>query len=33
MVDEEPLLDDLICRLEEFNLAQIRHFLKAALMH
>lgn len=29
MVDEEPLLDDLICRLEEFNLAQIRHFLKA----
>lgn len=29
MVDEEPLLDDLICRLEEFILAQIRHFLKA----
>lgn len=29
MVDEEPLLDDLICRLEEFNLAQIRHILKA----
>lgn len=29
MVDEEPLLDDLICRLEEFNMAQIRHFLRA----
>ena len=29
MMDEEPLLDDLIARLNEFNLAQIRHFLKA----
>ena len=29
MMDEEPLLDDLISRLEAFNLAQIEHFLKA----
>lgn len=29
MMDEEPLLDDLIGKLEEFNLAQIHHFLKA----
>lgn len=29
MADEEELLDDLIARLEEFNLAQIRHFIKA----
>lgn len=29
MVDEEPLLKDLIGRLEEFNLSLIRHFLKA----
>ena len=29
MIDEEPLLADLIAKLEAFNLAQIRHFLKA----
>ena len=29
MVEEEPLLDDLIEKLEAFNMAQIRHFLKA----
>lgn len=29
MMDEEPLLDDLVARLEAFNLAQICHFLKA----
>lgn len=29
MADEEPLLDDLIAKLEQFNLAQIQHFLKA----
>lgn len=29
MMDEEPLLDDLIQRLEAFNLAQIEHFIKA----
>lgn len=31
MADEEPLLEDLICRLEAFNLAQIRHFLEAGV--
>lgn len=29
MMDEEPLLDDLLQKLEAFNLAQIRHFIKA----
>mgnify|MGYP005758787569 CR=1 FL=1 len=29
MVDEEPLLDDLVEKLEAFNMAQIKHFLKA----
>jgi len=29
MMDEEPLLDDLICKLEEFNLEQINYFIKA----
>lgn len=29
MSDEEPLLDDLIARLEAFNLRQIAHFIKA----
>ncbi len=29
MMDEEPLLDDLIAKLESFNLAQIEHFIKA----
>lgn len=29
MMDEEPLLDDLISKLEKFNLAQIYHFIKA----
>lgn len=29
MMDEEPLLEDLIKRLEEFNIAQIEHFLLA----
>lgn len=27
MMDEEPLLDDLIERITEFNLAQIKHFI------
>lgn len=29
MMDEEPMLWDLVHKLEEFNLAQIRHLLKA----
>ncbi|MCI5650299.1 MAG: hypothetical protein MR332_12915 [Fusicatenibacter sp.] len=29
MMDEEPLLDDLVLKLEAFNMVQIRHFLKA----
>lgn len=29
MMDEEPLLSDLVSKLETFNLAQIRHFIKA----
>lgn len=29
MMDEEPLLEDLIQKLETFNIAQIQHFLKA----
>lgn len=29
MMDEEPLLSDLISKLETFNLSQISHFLKA----
>ncbi len=31
MIDEEPLLDELIERLEQFNLAQIKHFIRAGV--
>ncbi len=31
MMDEEPLLDELISKLESFNLAQIKHFVKAGV--
>ncbi len=31
MIDEEPLLDELIAGLERFNLAQIRHFVRAGV--
>ncbi len=31
MMDEEPLLSELIAKLEDFNLAQIKHFVKAGV--
>ncbi len=31
MMDEEPLLSELIAKLESFNLAQIKHFVKAGV--